>query len=151
MKLTQITKVALAEAKKAKKNKETPIGAVVFNNDRIISKAYNMVMSKKDPIAHAEVLALQKASKKLMTENLMEYNLYVTLEPCVMCSHIISKFKIGILYFGAYDTKKGSIENGERIFSNLKGIYIPEIFGGIAAKESTDLLNSFFLELRKKS
>ena len=68
-----------------------------------------------------------------------------------MCSYIISKFKIGILYFGAYDTKSGSIENGDRIFSNLKGIYIPEIFGGIAAKESEDLLNSFFVQLRKKS
>ena len=151
MKLTQIAKVALAEAKKAKKNKETPIGAVVFNNDRIISKAYNMVISKKDPRAHAEVLALQKASKKLMTENLMDYNLYVTLEPCAMCSYIISRFKIGILYFGAYDTKRGSIENGDRIFSNLKGMYKPEIFGGIAAKESADLLNSFFVKLRKKS
>ena len=152
MKLTQIAKVALAEAKKAKKNKETPIGAVVFNKDKIISKSYNMVISRRNPIAHAEVLALQKASKKLMTENLMDYNLYVTLEPCSMCSHIISRFKIGTLYFGAYDTKKGSIENGERIFSNSTGgIYIPEIFGGIAANESRDLLNSFFLELRKKS
>ena len=70
-----------------------PVGAVVFNKDKIISKAYNMVICKNDPIGHAEIIALKKASKKLKTTNLMDYNLYVTLEPCAICSYIISKLK----------------------------------------------------------
>ena len=106
MQFSQITKVALLQAKKAKENNEVPVGAVVFSKNKIISKAYNMNASKKDPLAHAEIIALQKASKKLMTTNLMNYSLYVTLEPCIICSYIISKFKVGILYFGAYDLEQ---------------------------------------------
>ena len=151
MQLSQITKVALLQAKKAKENNEVPVGAVVFSKNKIISKAYNMNNSKKDPLAHAEIIALQKASKKLMTTNLLNYSLYVTLEPCIICSYIISKFKVGILYFGAYDLKNGSIQNGERIFLNSRNIYKPKIYGGVAEKESTDLLKAFFNRLRRKS
>ena len=143
---------AIKEAIKAKNKDEVPIGAIIVDGcGNVIAKAHNLVETRNDPTCHAEKLVIEKALKITGQRFLNDCDIWVTLEPCVMCSHIISKFKIGILYFGAYDTKKGSIENGERIFSNLKGIYIPEIFGGIAAKESTDLLNSFFLELRKKS
>jgi len=151
LQLSQITKVALLQAEKANKKNEVPVGAVVFNNNKIISKAYNMNISKQNPLAHAEIIALQKAAKKLMTTNLMNFSLYVTLEPCIICSYIISRFKIGSLYFGAYDVKNGSIQNGERIFLNSRNIYKPKIFGGVAEKESTDLLKSFFKRLRRKS
>ena len=75
------------------------MGAVVFNQDKIISKAYNMIKCKNDPIGHAEMIALKKATKKLNTTNLMEYSLYVTLEPCPICSYIISKYKVGNCIF----------------------------------------------------
>ncbi len=151
MQLSQITKVALDQAKIAKLKKEVPIGAVVFSEKKIISKAYNQILTKNDPLAHAEIIALKKASKKLLTNNLTNLMLYVTLEPCIICCYAISKFKIGSLYFGSYDSKNGSIQNGEKIFLKSKNIYKPKVYGGIAAKESEALIKEFFRNLRKNS
>lgn len=150
MQLSQITKIALIQAKKAFAKREVPVGAVIFNKDRIISKAYNMIICKNDPIGHAEIIALKRATKKLKTTNLMNYSLYVTLEPCIICSYIIAKFKVGYLYFGAYDIRNGSIHNGTQVFLNEKNIHIPEVFGGIGEKESKELLDAFFKKIRKK-
>ena len=150
MQLSQITKIALIHAKKAFAKREVPVGAVIFNKDRIISKAYNMIICKNDPIGHAEIIALKRATKKLKTTNLMNYSLYVTLEPCIICSYIIAKFKVGYLYFGAYDIRNGSIHNGTQVFLNEKNIHIPEVFGGIGEKESKELLDAFFKKIRKK-
>ena len=149
MQLSQITKIALIQAKKAFAKREVPVGAVIFNKDRIISKAYNMIICKNDPIGHAEIIALKRAAKKLKTTNLMNYSLYVTLEPCMICSYIIAKFKVGYLYFGAYDIRNGSIHNGTQVFLNEKNIHIPEVFGGIGEKESKELLDEFFKKIRK--
>ena len=149
MQLSQITKIALIQAKKAFAKGEVPVGAVIFNKDRIISKAYNMIICKNDPIGHAEIIALKRATKKLKTTNLMNYSLYVTLEPCIICSYIIAKFKVGYLYFGAYDIRNGSIHNGTQVFLNEKNIHIPEVFGGIGEKESKELLDEFFKKIRK--
>ena len=149
MQLSQITKIALIQAKKAFAKREVPVGAVIFNKDRIISKAYNMIICKNDPIGHAEIIALKRATKKLKTTNLMNYSLYVTLEPCMICSYIIAKFKVGYLYFGAYDIRNGSIHNGTQVFLNEKNIHIPEVFGGIGEKESKELLDEFFKKIRK--
>jgi len=149
LQLSQITKIALIQAKKAFAKQEVPVGAVIFNKDRIISKAYNMIICKNDPIGHAEIIALKRATKKLKTTNLMNYSLYVTLEPCMICSYIIAKFKVGYLYFGAYDIRNGSIHNGTQVFLNEKNIHIPEVFGGIGEKESKELLDEFFKKIRK--
>jgi len=149
LQLSQITKIALIQAKKAFAKREVPVGAVIFNKDRIISKAYNMIICKNDPIGHAEIIALKRAAKKLKTTNLMNYSLYVTLEPCMICSYIIAKFKVGYLYFGAYDIRNGSIHNGTQVFLNEKNIHIPEVFGGIGEKESKELLDEFFKKIRK--
>ena len=149
MQLSQITKIALIQAKKAFAKREVPVGAVIFNKDRVISKAYNMIICKNDPIGHAEIIALKRAAKKLKTTNLMNYSLYVTLEPCMICSYIIAKFKVGYLYFGAYDIRNGSIHNGTQVFLNEKNIHIPEVFGGIGEKESKELLDEFFKKIRK--
>ena len=149
MQLSQITKIALIQARKAFAKREVPVGAVIFNKDRIISKAYNMIICKSDPIGHAEIIALKRATKKLKTTNLMNYSLYVTLEPCMICSYIIAKFKVGYLYFGAYDIRNGSIHNGTQVFLNEKNIHIPEVFGGIGEKESKELLDEFFKKIRK--
>ncbi|RPH05645.1 MAG: nucleoside deaminase [Alphaproteobacteria bacterium TMED93] len=149
LQLSQITKIALIQARKAFAKREVPVGAVIFNKDRIISKAYNMIICKNDPIGHAEIIALKRATKKLKTTNLMNYSLYVTLEPCMICSYIIAKFKVGYLYFGAYDIRNGSIHNGTQVFLNEKNIHIPEVFGGIGEKESKELLDEFFKKIRK--
>ncbi len=148
MQLSQITKIALDQAKIAFSKNEVPVGAVIFNQNKIITKAYNMIICKNDPIGHAEILALKKATKILQTTNLLNYSLYSTLEPCIICSYIISKFKVGNLYFGAYDIKNGSIQNGKRIFFKEKNIHIPNIYGGIGEQESKKLLDNFFREIR---
>ena len=150
MQLSQVTKIALIQAKKALAKKEVPVGAVIFDQSKVISKAYNMILCKNDPIGHAEVLALKRATKKLKTTNLMNYSLYVTLEPCIICCYIIAKFKVGNLYFGAYDTRNGSIHNGAKVFVTEKHIHIPKVYGGIGEKDSKELLDRFFKEIRKK-
>ena len=109
-----------------------------------------MIICKSDPLGHAEILALKKATKKLKTTNLMKYSLYVTLEPCPICSYIISKYKVGNLYFGAYDIRNNNVCRGNNFLFKDKKTYIPKIYGGIGEKESKELLNKFFKEIRKK-
>ena len=86
MQLSQVTKIAFTQARIAFDKKEVPVGAVIFNKDKIITKAYNKIVSNNDPLGHAEIIALKKAAKKLKTRNLRDYSLYVTLEPCPICS-----------------------------------------------------------------
>ena len=116
MQLSQVTKIALTQAKIAFDKNEVPVGAVVFNKDKIITKAYNMIICKNDPLGHAEIIALKKATKKLKTTNLRDCSLYVTLEPCPICSFIISKYKVGSVYFGAYETREETFLNSNNFF-----------------------------------
>jgi len=151
LKLSQIVKIAYKEALKAKSNEEVPVGAVIFNNTGIVSKAYNQVVRQGDHLAHAEILAIKKATKKFKTTNLKDYKIYTTLEPCLLCSYAISKYQISTIYFGAYDVKNGSIENGIRIFNNEYKGFRPEIYGGIGMDQSSKLIKNFFKEVRKKN
>ena len=89
MKLSQIIKVAYLESEKALKKNEVPVGAVIFNDKEIISKAHNLVIKNNDPLAHAEYIAIKKAVKKLKTNNLKGYKIYSSLEPCIFCSYAI--------------------------------------------------------------
>tara|TARA_B100000530_G_C15570241_1_gene334182 strand:- start:71 stop:526 length:456 start_codon:yes stop_codon:yes gene_type:complete len=151
LQLSQIVNIALEEALKAKNKKEVPVGAVIFNNKKIISKAHNLVQTKKNHMAHAEILAISKAVKKLNTINLKGYNIYSTLEPCILCSYSISKHYISKLYFGSYDIQNGSIENGTKIFNNNNNnFYVPEIYGGIGESKCSEIIKSFFRIIRKK-
>ena len=151
MKLSQIINVAYLEAKKAHEKNEVPVAAVVFSENKIISKAHNLVISSKDPLAHAEILALKKASKKLNTPYLNNLKIYSTLEPCIFCSFAISKYLINSLYFGLYDSNNCEINEGTKIFSkNFKG-HKPDIYGGIGEERFSHLFDSFFEKLRKKS
>jgi len=151
LKLSQIVKVAYKEALKAKSNEEVPVGAVIFNNTGIVSKAYNQVIKQGDHLAHAEILAIKKATRKLKTTSLKGYNIYTTLEPCLLCSYAISKYLISTIYFGAYDIKNGNIENGMRIFNKEYKGFRPEIYGGIGMDQSSKLIKNFFEEVRKKN
>ena len=149
MKLSQIIKIAYQESEKALRKNEVPVGAVIFNHDKIISKAHNLVIKNNDPLAHAEFIAIKKAAKKLKTNNLRGYKIYSSLEPCIFCSYAISKYFINTIYFGLYDDNNLGVRNGIQIFhENFKG-FKPDIYGGIGEEIFSGMFKSFFKDLRK--
>ncbi len=144
----EFMKEALIEAMKAYKKKEVPVGCVIVLNDKIISRAHNLRERKQNAIYHAEVLAINKACKKLKSWRLDECDMYVTLEPCAMCSGAILQSKIKKIYFGAYDFKTGMCGSKFNLFS-LRYNYDPFVEGGILENECSILIKNFFKELRK--
>lgn len=141
-------KLALKEAKKAYALKEVPIGAVIVMGDKVIARAHNLRETKKISINHAEILAIQKANKKLGVWQLEDAELYVTLEPCPMCAGAILQSRIKKVIFGAYDPKGGSVRSVMRMY-DVKGYnHYPEIEEGVLEKECSELLKNFFKELR---
>ncbi len=128
-----------------------PVAAVIFNDDKIISKAHNLVIKNNDPLAHAEILAIKKASRKLNTINLKEYKIYITLEPCLFCSYAISKYSINSIYFALYDDKNLGVKGGIKIFNENFSGYKPYIYGGIGEEKFLPLIKKFFKTIRKKS
>ena len=142
-------KIALLEAKKAEKLDEVPVGAIVVRNGEVIAKAHNLKEKKQLACAHAEVLAIQKASKKLGTWNLQDCDLYVTLEPCMMCSGNIMLSRIHALYYGTQDYKGGTIDT----LIQVKTIphlntYPKEIYPNILHDECAEILTNFFKRKR---
>ncbi len=140
---------ALKEALKAYKKKEIPIGCVIVYNDRIIARAHNLREKKKNALYHAEIIAIKKACKKLKSWRLDMCDIYITLEPCQMCSGAILQSKIKNTYFGAYDQKTGMAGSRFNMFS-LKFNYEPNVVGGILENECKMLLKDFFRDLRKE-
>lgn len=140
---------ALKEAHKAYKKKEVPVGAVIVHDGKIIARAYNLREKKQNSLYHAEILCINKACKKLHSWRLDECSLYVTLEPCAMCSGAIVQAKIGEIYYGAKDPKGGFCGSKINIF-DLKFNYTPNVVGGILEDECSLILKKFFKELRSK-
>jgi tRNA(adenine34) deaminase len=140
---------ALAEAEAAALRGEVPVGAVVVAADGVVlAKAGNRTRELSDPTAHAELLAIRAAAKKLGAPRLVDCHLYVTLEPCPMCAQAISFARLRRLYYGAPDPKGGGVDHGPRIFAQPSCHHRPEIYGGIAEREAGDLLRAFFQERR---
>lgn len=139
---------ALKEAKKAYDLGEVPVGCVIVKNDQIISRAHNLRESKQSSLAHAEILAIEKACKKLKSWRLDECDLYVTLEPCLMCSGAIINSRINRLIYGAFEPKFGVHKSLTNVF-DIKFNHEVKITSGILAEESNDLLKTFFKNLRK--
>jgi len=139
---------ALAEAEKAMEEKEVPVGAVVVHNGKIIGRGYNQVEKLNDPTAHAEMIALTAASAGLNNKSLDECDLYVTVEPCVMCTGAIILSKIRNVYFGAYEPKFGACGSLYNIIQNEKNNHKPNVYSGIYADESKSLLEEFFRSKR---
>ena len=136
---------ALDEARAAAALGEIPVGAVVVGPDgAILARAGNRTEQLKDPTAHAEILALRAASARRGSPRLPNCNLVVTLEPCPMCAHAISLFRIRRLIFGAYDPKGGGVDHGARVFDASSCHHRPEIIGGIRETASKTLLRDFF-------
>ena len=140
---------ALNQARAAADRGEIPVGAVIVApNGEIIAQAGNRTRELNDPTAHAEMLAIRAACAALKTERLTGYDLYVTLEPCPMCAMAISAARIKRLYYGASDPKSGGIAQGPRVLSHPQAHHVPEIYDGISAPQSEELLKTFFKKRR---
>lgn len=142
-------KEALKEAEKAYSKLEVPVGAVIVKNGKIIARAYNQKESKTDTTKHAEILAIQKASKKLKSWRLIDCEMYVTLEPCTMCAGAIIHSRIKKVYIGAMDEKTGAVGSVLNLFEDYKFNHKPEVEKGILKEDCESLLKQFFKELRK--
>ena len=140
---------ALTEAKKAYKKEEVPVGAVIVKDGKIIARAHNLKESKNISTAHAEILAINKACKKLESWRLIDCDMYVTLEPCTMCMGAIIVSRIKNLYIGAQDPKTGAC--GSFIDLNkYKYNHVVNINKGILEKKCEYILKDFFKKLRTK-
>jgi tRNA(Arg) A34 adenosine deaminase TadA len=137
--------IALLEAKKSAQAGEIPVGAVlVSKTGEIIAQSGNQCEAAHDPTAHAEIVVIREAAKKLGSVRLNECDLYVTLEPCAMCAAAISFARIKRLYFGAYDPKGGGVDHGARFFNQPTCHHAPEVYGGMDEKNCGDVLTVFF-------
>ena len=142
-------KLALKEAIKAKKQDEVPVGAVIVKNNVIISKAHNQKEKKKNPIKHAEIIAIERACKKLKTWHLDECILYVTLEPCLMCAGAIIQSRIKKVIYATSSDKFGYSKNINQFLNSSEKNNMLEMEQGSYETESRDLLKSFFEQKRK--
>ena len=136
---------ALAEAEQAAARGEVPVGAAVCDGSgAIVAAAGNRTVELADPTAHAEVLAIRAACRRLGSQRLDGHDLHVTLEPCAMCAAAISFARIRRLYYGAGDDKMGAVDHGPRLFAQPTCHHRPEVYGGIAESRARDLLVGFF-------
>ncbi|MFV0381636.1 MAG: tRNA adenosine(34) deaminase TadA [Breznakia sp.] len=142
-------KEAIKEAKKAKVKDEVPIGAVLVRDNKIVSKAHNLREKKQVSTAHAEILAIEKACKKMKTWRLEGCTLYVTLEPCAMCSGAIILSRVDRVVYGASDTKGGCIESTMQMYEQKGFNHYPSVTKGILAEDCALLLRDFFKTKRK--
>jgi tRNA(adenine34) deaminase len=136
--------VALAEARAAGAAGEVPVGCAIVRAGEVIAQAGNRTLADRDPTAHCEMIAIRRAAAALGSERLTDCDLYVTLEPCAMCTAAISFARIRRLYYGATDPKGGAVENGVRFFDQPTCHHRPEVYGGIGEADAAALLKDFF-------
>ena len=142
-------KEAIKQAKRAESIDEVPIGCVIVFQNRIIARGYNMRESKQQAYAHAEMIAIQKACKKIGSWRLEDCELYVTLEPCAMCTGAILQSRIKKVIYGASDPKGGCIESCIKVYEYKGFNHYPEVISGILKDECSNLLKSFFKKKRR--
>ncbi len=142
-------KYALREAQKAYIKEEAPIGAVIVKDGQIIARAHNLREKKGDATAHAEILAIQKACKKLGGWRLNDCDMYVTLEPCPMCAGAIIQSRIERLFIGTTDPKAGAAGSVVDLFNVDTFNHKVEVSTGLLQEECSEILKQFFRELRK--
>lgn len=139
---------AFDAARAAQARGEAPIGAALVRDGAVLAVAGNRTIADRDPTAHAEILAIRAAARALGSERLVGCDLYVTLEPCAMCAAAISFARIRRLYYAASDPKGGAVEHGPRFFTQPTCHHAPEVYDGIRASESSEMLKEFFRERR---
>lgn len=141
-------RIALGEAELAAAGGEVPVGAAVVHGDTVIAKAHNMREQLNDPTAHAEMLAIRRASELLGTRRLQDCTLYVTLEPCPMCAGALVMAKLSACYFGASDERQGCVESVYCIPSDPAFYHSVRCVGGLLESECQALLQTFFEQRR---
>ena len=146
--MTSFMDMALAEARAAGACGEVPVGCVIVRAGAVIARAGNRTLGNRDPTAHAEIIAIRAAAAASRSERLDDCDAYVTLEPCAMCAGAIAFARIRRLYYGAADPKGGAVDNGVRFFASPACHHRPEVYGGLAEAEASELLKDFFRERR---
>ena len=142
-------KEALKEAKKAYNKLEVPVGAVIVKDGQIIARAHNLKETKYDTTKHAEILAIQKASKKLNSWRLIDCEMYVTLEPCSMCAGTLINSRIKKVYIGASDKKTGAVGSVFNILEDYTFNHKVEYQKGVLQDECENILKDIFKKLRE--
>lgn len=148
MKETVYMMEAIVEAKKAMDLKEVPIGAVIVKENKIIGRGYNLVENAKNPLKHAELIAIEEATKNLGSWRLHGCTIYVTLEPCVMCAGALIYSRIDKVVFGAYDHKRGFCGSVDNICEKKELNHKVEVVPGFLEKECLNPIQDFFKTLR---
>jgi len=142
-------KSALILAKRARRTEESPVGCVIVHDGKIIARGYNLRQSRQDVTLHAEMTAIRRACRRLGSWRLEDCDLYVTLEPCYMCSGTIIQARMRHVYFGASDPKAGAVVSKNHLF-DLDHNHHVEYTGGILEEPCRTELTEFFKELRSK-
>lgn len=144
-------KAALKEAEKAERKEEVPIGCVIVKDGKIFARAHNLRQTKRLATAHAEVLAIEKACRKIKDWRLDGYEIFITLEPCAMCAGAIANARISKVYFGAYEKKGGGAVSKFNILSESGLNHVTEWEGGVLEEECSAVIKNFFSSRRKKN
>lgn len=142
--------LAIAQAQQAATLGEVPVGAVVVLNHEVIAAAHNQPIGQHDPSAHAEIQALRQAAAKLGNYRLVDCQLYVTLEPCAMCTGAIQHARISQLIFGAKDSKTGACGSVVDLMADARLNHHTQVIAGVMADECAAMLSDFFKQRRKK-
>ena len=143
--------LALEEARAAGREGEVPVGAVIVKGGEILARARNRPIAAVDPSAHAEILAIREAARRIGNYRLAGTTLYVTLEPCIMCAGAIVQARIEKLVFGAADPKQGGVVSLHRLLEDQRLNHTVEVTGGVLQEACTVLLSRFFREKRLTS
>ena len=149
-KAEKFMKLALKEAQKAFDKEEIPVGVVIVKDDKVIARAHNLKETKYDTTKHAEILAIQKASKKLETWRLLDCEMYVTLEPCPMCAGALINSRIKKIYIGTDDPKTGACGSKLNLLKDFTFNHDIEIEKYILKEECSKILKDFFKMLREQ-
>ena len=142
--------LALKEAKKALLIDEVPVGCVIVYNNKVVARGYNKREKEQDATSHAEINAIRKASKKINNWRLCDMDLYVTVEPCIMCAGAIMWSRFRRVIYGAKDPKGGALGTSINIFDTPNINHHPEIVGGVLEEECSSIIKNYFKEKRAK-
>lgn len=146
----QFMRLAMIEAKKASTIGEVPIGAVIVKNNEVIASAYNLRETEQRSVAHAELLAIDEACRKVGSWRLTDCTLYVTLEPCAMCSGAIVLSRVERVVFGAFDPKGGCAGTLMNLLEDPRFNHQAAVTPGVCEEECGSMLSAFFRDLRRK-
>ncbi len=141
---------AIKEALKAKEKDEVPIGAVIVVGDKIVARAHNLMEKTQLATAHAEILAINKACKKLKSWRLDGADMYITVEPCAMCAGAIANARIKRVFFGAYEYKSGCAQSKYPVLTDNGLNHSTEFTGGVLQEDCANIIKKYFKEKRAK-